>query len=251
MARQSKKTRKKQNLSAGVLLGFFLALVAFAGYQAIAERREEISGQFFAKKGEDMSEEMNNQNQENQSEENVKENPQLVDSEEKKEVEEKNTEQESQESKEEKPAIGGPGNQDNETYQSNYGYSIEIPANWYSDDSVENRVAFGEQKPTKDQQYFGNLVVVVVDNPENKNIEEFYNPPDQADLFADALGGYEKFTVNNVQGYKFYSVEGYIPSNVIVLKNPKTNQIIEMTDIGGQLEQVGKFDQIIGTISLQ
>lgn len=253
MPRQTKKTRKKQNMSAGVLLGFFLALVSFAGYQAIAERREDLAKEVFEiEKTEESAKTENIQKKDTvDTQEKASENTDAVASGEnansKIESQDNGTDGEKPESQSSASAIGGPGIE-LQNYSTSQ-YSIDVPSSWYIDDSVQNRVAFGEKDPRQNEQYFGDLVVALVENPENLEIKEFYNSPDEADLFADALGGYQAYQNGEIQGYKFYDVQGYVPSNIIVIKNQKTGVILEISDIGGGLEKAGEFDTIVKTLS--
>ncbi|MBU1167006.1 hypothetical protein KKC60_01185 [Patescibacteria group bacterium] len=134
-------------------------------------------------------------------------------------------------------------------YQNkNYGYSLSYPDDWKAKESSTAQTALYPNSKAVNNDYQGDILVNYKQNPQGLGVEEFYDGQNQVNLFFDATGGNKEVVVAGKKAYEFKGVEGYVPSNVVVV--PVEGGFLEMTDMGAQHETDGVFDEVINSLEL-
>lgn len=245
MARRiTQKDKKRQSVGAGIMLAVLIGFASFLLYQSIAQESEKtkiivVNGEGKRSGGEKDETGTVNTNEQKREDSSINENVNTASETEKEE------DLEVEDEKEEKPSIGGPGEVKGERFSDEF-VSVLIPDGWSAAKNASGSIGLVPADSEISDLYEGDIVVNPKENAENLSIKNFYDGEQNADLFRDALGGFEPIEVNGYEGFLFKEVEGYVPANVAVIK--KGDVMIEITDAGMGNAENGIFDAVVNSI---
>lgn len=246
--RITQKDKKRQSVGAGIMLAVLIGFASFLLYQSIAQESEKtkiivVDGD--GNRSEDKESETGSINSNEQKREGELANENL-NTQSMSENEEEDVKEEAQNTEEEEVlGIGGPGEIEGERFNDET-VSVLVPSGWSAAKNASGSIGLVPAGSEISDLYEGDIVINPKQNSENLSIKKFYDGEQNADLFRDAVGGFEPIEVNGYEGYLFRKVEGYVPANVAVVK--KDGVIIEVTDAGMGNAENGIFDAVVSSI---
>lgn len=127
-----------------------------------------------------------------------------------------------------------------QTYKNEeFSFSVKYPVGWEIKQVSDNFISFYPPDSSLDDKGDINLYIK---NSSNKSMKEFYDGQNDVDLFSDAAGGFQEYTINGYQAVKFSNVQGLINTAVIVIVS--NNNFIEIEDWGENHLEDGILDSI-------
>ena len=135
------------------------------------------------------------------------------------------------------------------TYSSD-SISIEYPFDW--EYAIKNQaIQFYPtgKRPSIEGELTGDIILNVYDNPKKLSLVEFYDGKNNANLYKDAMDGYEDISVDSTSAIKFKGVGGLLVYTIVAV--PKNDIIFELLDNGQAHQKDGIFDHMVSSIKFK
>ena len=125
--------------------------------------------------------------------------------------------------------------------------TVYYPPTWDASRIDSTRVGFYPvgKPPDLSQEYVGDIVLEVIQNPSGLDLDGFYATVADVNLFKNSAS-FTRLTVNGAPAVKFLGVNGMIPTDLLAIN--KGQAVIEVSDVGQLHETDGMLDLIAKSI---